>query len=67
MTGKNPIDRARALTSEIRQQNAVARGLIAKCLEVLRMPPPDTFLGRKTHEPFSGADLTQVRPDGGRE
>ncbi len=67
MAGKTPIDRVHALTSEIAQQNARARVLVAKCLEILRTPPPDTFLGRKTQEPFPRAELdsAQVRPDGG--
>ena len=28
------------------------RELIAESREILREPPPDTFLGRKTQEPF---------------
>ena len=69
MAGKTPIERVRTLTSEIAQQNVLARELVAMCLDVLRTPAPDTFLGRKTHEPFPGAelDLSQVRPDGGRQ
>lgn len=69
MTGKYPTDRARTLTSEIAQQNAIARELVAKCLEVLRASPPDTFLGRKTQEPFpkEELDLTQALPGGPRE
>ncbi len=65
MTGKRPVDRVHALTSEIAQQNAIARELVAKCLDVLRTTPlPDTFLGRRTYEPFSGPglDVTQVSP-----
>ncbi len=59
MAGKTPIDRVHALTSQIAQQNARARALVAKCQEVLRTPPPDTFLGRKTQEPFPRAELDQ--------
>ena len=65
MTGKTPVDRIHALTSEIAQQNTIARELVAKCLDVLRMTPlPDTFLGRRTHEPFPGPglDVAQVSP-----
>lgn len=46
------IRRARALISEIAKQNAATREVMAKSLEVLRLPAPDTFLGRKTQEPF---------------
>jgi hypothetical protein len=69
MAGKTPIEHVRALTSEIVQQNGIARQLVAKSLEVLRTPLPDTFLGRKTQEPFPRAELdsAQVRLDGGGE
>ena len=38
-----PIDHAQA---------EVMRELMREARELLRQPPPDTFLGRKTHEPF---------------
>ena len=70
MTGETPVDRVHALTSAIARQNVIARELVAKCLDVLRTTPlPDTFLGRKTHEPFprSELDVTQVSPgEGGK-
>ncbi len=40
------------LAAEIAKQNAQMREGIAKAVEVLKTPVPDTFLGRKTHEPF---------------
>ena len=52
MREKTHIRRARALISEIADQNAAARELVAKSLEVLRTPQPDTFVGRRTQEPF---------------
>ena len=52
MARKNPIEHVRALAYEIAEQNAVARALVAKCMEILSSPQPDTFLGRKTQEPF---------------
>jgi hypothetical protein len=36
---------------------AETRELIREAAELLRDPPPDTFLGRKTHEPFSPEEL----------
>ncbi|QIO37212.2 hypothetical protein [Bradyrhizobium sp. 1(2017)] len=36
----------------IARQNAYVRDLIAQSCELLRQKAPDTFLGRKTHEPF---------------
>lgn len=38
-----PIDRAQA---------EYMRRIVRECRELLQQPPPDTFLGRKTHEPF---------------
>ena len=52
MIRKRPLDRARALAADIAEQSAITRTLIARCLEILRAPRPDTFLGRKTQEPF---------------
>ncbi|WP_172785456.1 MULTISPECIES: hypothetical protein [Bradyrhizobium] len=35
------------------------RHVVRECRELLKQPPPDTFLGRKTHEPFGpGTDAT---------
>jgi hypothetical protein len=52
MGDKAHIRRTHALISEVAEQNALVRALLTKSLEVLRMPPPDTFVGRKTQEPF---------------
>jgi hypothetical protein len=52
MREKTHIRRAHALISEIAEQNAATRELMAKSLEVLRLAQPDTFVGRKTQEPF---------------
>jgi len=52
MGDRTHVRRARALISEIAEQNAATRELMAKSLEVLRTPQPDTFVGRKTQEPF---------------
>ena len=51
-----PIHRVHNEASAISAQNAQMRGQIAKALAILKMALPDTFLGRKTQEPFpSGA------------
>jgi hypothetical protein len=52
MAEKTHISRVRSLTSEIAEQNAFIREIVAKSVEVLKAPQPDTFLGRKTQEPF---------------
>ncbi|MCA1362349.1 hypothetical protein I6F14_30550 [Bradyrhizobium sp. IC3069] len=41
------------------------RKAIRESLEVLTLPRPDTFLGRKTHEPFPSEDDVGVQ-DGQR-
>ncbi len=57
------IHRIQDETAAITQQNASMREVIAKCLEVLKIPVPDTFLGRRTHDPFPFADEAQpVQP-----
>lgn len=33
-----------------------SRELLRRSIELLRQPQPDTFLGRKTHEPFPRPD-----------
>jgi hypothetical protein len=38
--------------SAIAEQNSLVREMIARCLETLKTPMPDTFLGRRTQEPF---------------
>ena len=42
--------------SEIAEQNALMREAVRRALEMLRTPIPDTFLCRKTHEPFPAED-----------
>jgi hypothetical protein len=46
------LSRLTALTAGIDEQNARTRALIALSLEALRLPMVDTFLGRRTQEPF---------------
>jgi hypothetical protein len=46
------LSRLTALTAGIDEQNAKTRALIALSLEALRLPMADTFLGRRTQEPF---------------
>lgn len=48
MADDNHISRTQQLAPEI----ASLRAIIEHGLEVLRTPVPDTFLGRKTQEPF---------------
>ncbi|MBH5368953.1 hypothetical protein [Bradyrhizobium glycinis] len=33
-------------------QNEYMRQIVRECRELLKQPLPDTFLGRKTYEPF---------------
>lgn len=71
------IQRIHNETTAITKQNVSMREVIAKSLEVLNIPLPDTFLGRKTHEPFpfegeaepaqpsaTGDGVDGSRPDG---
>ncbi|GGI34303.1 hypothetical protein [Bradyrhizobium guangdongense] len=51
-----PIRRIHNEASAIAEQNAQMREQIAKALELLKAPVPDTFLGRKTQKPFPSAD-----------
>ncbi|MCP3402106.1 MULTISPECIES: hypothetical protein [unclassified Bradyrhizobium] len=46
------VYRVHDLAFEIAEQNAVMKELVARSAEVLKLPSPDTFLGRKTQEPF---------------
>jgi hypothetical protein len=46
------IRRVYDVASEIAEQNALMRELLAKCVQVLKASPGDTFIGRKTCEPF---------------
>ncbi|MBR0780824.1 hypothetical protein [Bradyrhizobium iriomotense] len=52
MASHNHISRARNLVAEFDEQNALMRELVAEASKVLQLPVPDTFLGRKTQEPF---------------
>ena len=49
---RTPIRRVHNEASAITEQNALMRDQIARALQVLKTKLPDTFLGRKTHEPF---------------
>ena len=46
------VRRVHDLTSDIAEQNARIREITAEASKVLAQPAPDTFLGRKTQEPF---------------
>ncbi|UWU82654.1 hypothetical protein N2605_23990 [Bradyrhizobium yuanmingense] len=35
-----------------REQTEYMRQIVRECRELLKQSPPDTFLGRRTHEPF---------------
>ncbi|MFK4505924.1 hypothetical protein LPJ38_32375 [Bradyrhizobium daqingense] len=55
MPGHDTYTRTRNIHDEIAaiaRQTAYVRDLIAQSCEILKQPLPDTFLGRKTHEPF---------------
>ena len=40
------------LGAGVAEQIALAREITSKAWELLMQPPPDTFLGRKQHEPM---------------
>ncbi|WP_439402986.1 hypothetical protein ACNJYA_12500 [Bradyrhizobium sp. DASA03068] len=41
------------------EQAEYMRQIVRESRELLKQPPPDTFLGRRTHEPFGpGTDAT---------
>ncbi|MGX1324075.1 hypothetical protein AB7M17_007528 [Bradyrhizobium sp. USDA 377] len=46
------ISRVHDLAVELAAQNALMRELVAEASKALQLPVPDTFLGRKTQEPF---------------
>jgi hypothetical protein len=48
MRSRTPVYRAR---SDVDQTNEMRR-VVQQARELLRQSPPDTFLGRKTFEPF---------------
>jgi hypothetical protein len=50
------VNRLTWITAGIDEQNAKTRALIAQSLEALRLPVADTFLGRRTQEPFPRED-----------
>lgn len=50
------IYRGHELASEIAEQNARMREVVAKSLDILRGTVPDTFLGRETREPSTKAE-----------
>ncbi|WFU75349.1 MULTISPECIES: hypothetical protein [unclassified Bradyrhizobium] len=52
MARRSLIDSVHELAAEIRAQNARIREMTAQAASVLKAPQPDTFLGRKTYEPF---------------
>ncbi|MBB4368644.1 hypothetical protein GGD63_001423 [Bradyrhizobium sp. cir1] len=59
MAGHTHILLVRNLAAEITEQNARMRDLLAEAAEVLKLPKPDTFLGRKSYEPFPMEDPGQ--------
>ena len=57
MADANPhIARVHDVIAEIRKQSDHARKIVADSCKVLLEPMPDTFLGRKTQEPFPNQD-----------
>ena len=52
MRASTGVNRLTWITAGIDEQNAKTRALIAQSLEALRLPVADTFLGRRTQEPF---------------
>ncbi|OPY95174.1 hypothetical protein A5906_09650 [Bradyrhizobium sacchari] len=52
MADHNHLSHARNLAAEFAAQTDLMRQLVAEAAKVLQLPVPDTFLGRKTQEPF---------------
>ncbi|MCP1969692.1 hypothetical protein [Bradyrhizobium elkanii] len=46
------VHRVHYEVAQIVKQIAFVREIIARAAELLKLSPPDTFLGRKTYEPF---------------
>jgi len=67
MAANSPIRYVHAHASEIARQNALIRRLVDEALEVLHQPIPDTFLGRKTQEPFAFEESKRSRAPNGRD
>jgi hypothetical protein len=53
----------RAAPERDEQELQSARALVAKTLDLLGQTAPDTFLGRKTQEPFSKAKTEKKSDD----
>jgi hypothetical protein len=47
-----------------REQAEMMRELMREARELLKQPPPDTFLGRKTFEPFPAGPRAQSSEEG---
>jgi hypothetical protein len=56
MPGNPRIHYVHNHASEIAEQIAFMRETVRRAVEMLRLPIPDTFLGRKTHDPFPAED-----------
>jgi hypothetical protein len=57
-----PVHRVHDEAAQISKQTAFVRELIAKAAELLKLPPPDTFLDRKTHDPFPQEESQHGNP-----
>ncbi|MGY3564096.1 hypothetical protein ACVWXP_007421 [Bradyrhizobium sp. USDA 4463] len=55
------VYRAHNLASEVAEQNDRVRARVAQASEALKVPKPDTFLGRKTQELFPEEDPSSGR------
>jgi len=53
------IERVHDVASSIARQNAYMRAVVARSLKILQASVPDTFLGRKTQEPFPSEDYVE--------
>lgn len=47
----------------IARQNAYMRDIIARSFEILKQSVPDTFLGRKTYDPFPVTPPPEAKED----
>ncbi len=56
-------DTTRRIHDEIAAITVQTRAIIARSFDVLRQAVPDTFLGRRTHDPFPSEPADRLADD----
>jgi hypothetical protein len=64
---RRPIIVFRPSLTEVAEQLSRARELASRGIELLKQPPPDTFLGRKQYEPIPRPDEEEGAAPVGRQ